>query len=119
MTERQERMYYDRSLRPEFLSLLKEGGPLRPLLDLTRTTWQGKNIRPDLQFRGDALRSNTVSLYLGLTKVLQIRMDAKGNLQPSSAGAYGLSGHGVRPLYGSDERSGLVVDVRRLLDHVK
>lgn len=106
-------MYYDRSLEPEFLSLLKEGGPLRPLVDLTEATWRSKNIRPDLQFR-----SNTVSLYLGLTKVLQIRMDAKGNLHPSSAGAYGLKDHGVQPVYGLDESSDLVDDVRRFLDQV-
>ena len=111
-------MYYNRCLEnPKFLRLLKEGEPLRPLVDLTKEYWKDKKrrpkVRPDLQFRTDA-----ISLYLGLTKVLQIHMDKKGCLHPSAAGAYELRDLGVQPTYRQEQCTDLVADILRYLERV-
>ena len=107
-------MQYSRHLIPELFALLKEDGPLWLIVDLTRKKWRGKGLRPDLQFRGD-----TISLYLGLTKVLQIRMDKKGNLHPWAAGAYRLQERGVQPFYAADQCSDLMRHIEGFFGRVE
>jgi len=107
-------MYYHRALDDEFFNLLKNGGPLRSLIDLTREKWQGRDVYLDLQFRGD-----TISFYAGLTTLLQIRRDKKGNLRPRAAAAYRLREHGVRALYRPGEFSDLVCHARQYLERVE
>jgi hypothetical protein len=109
-------MYYNRSLDEGFVSLLKPQGPLRKLVQLTQEKWPGKDVRPDLQLRRD-----TITLYMGLTKVLDVRMDAKGRLYPSAALTYGLSddGSGVKKVYEVDRVADFAQDIGGYLARVE
>ena len=92
-------MRYDRTLSDEFESLLLSGGPLRFLIDMVWEASSGEDAFPlDLQLREKG-RSGTVTLYVGLTKILDLTIDRDARHLRTSAhqyylrhfGSYGLA----------------------------
>ncbi|NLO26760.1 MAG: hypothetical protein GX113_01050 [Actinobacteria bacterium] len=108
-------MYYERSLVPELYSLLLSGERPHPLLYLVERKLEKNKIqmRLDLQFRGDMLH-----FYLGLTKLIQIRIDKKGFLRTTAAAVYRLHDE-VRSSYGQEDAKRLLADIERYLGRVE
>ena len=108
-------MRYDRALHAGFESLLASGGVLRPLVEYCRTPWRNYDLVPDLQLR----EKNKVGIYLGLTRVLELQMESKGNIKPTASDAYRMDKHGVGREYGPGSYDRLAVDILRYLEEVE
>jgi len=92
-------MRYDRTLSDEFESLLLPGGPLRFLIDIALAASASEDALPlDLQLREHG-RNGKVTLYVGLTKILDLTIDRDARHLHTSAhpehrkhfGSYGLA----------------------------
>jgi len=108
-------MRYDRALTKDFEALLNDGGALRPLVDVCGRPWRQFRLVPDLQLR----ERNKVSIYLGLTQVLELQMNPDGSIKPTASDTYQIHEHGVADRYGAKQREQLCEDVLRYLETVK
>ncbi len=109
-------MQFNRCIDSSYEGLLSHGKPLRFLVDKAcRSTFKDTGLPLDLQLRS----RNEVMLYLGLTRLLTVKLMKRSlQLKVSADKFYRLQEHGVAERYSPDEYAKLAGDVQRYLDNV-